>query len=224
MKPILVGLALAFFAGATAAPVAQQPQEQKNEPAHKIYVLTGCLVGSTAPTSPYKLTGAAAVGQAPAEGKAGAGVKDEYELLPISGVVEQGVAREELQKHVGKKVEVTVRPVEVAPAKSSPSAPTAPYKLTGAAAVGQAPAEGTPGAGVKEEYELLPTTGLAEQGLAREELQKHVGKKVEVTVRPVEMAPAKSSPSAATTSTAKPEEPPQRYTVTKIQALATACQ
>ena len=150
MKLILVGLAL-VVAGVTAASVsAQQPQEQKTEPAHKVYVLTGCLTGAPAPTASYKLTGVAAVGQAPTEGK--------------------------------------------------------------------------PGAGVKDEYELLPTTGVVEQGLAREELQKHVGKKVEVTVRPVEVAPAKSSPSAATTSTAKPEETPQRYTVTKIQALATACQ
>ena len=148
MKPTLVGLAL-VCAGATVASTAQQPQEQKNEPAHKIYVLTGCLTGGTAPTAPYKLTAAVAVGQAPAEAK--------------------------------------------------------------------------PGAGIKDEYELLPTTGLTEQGIAREELQKHVGKKVEVTVRPVEVAPAKSSAPAATTSTAKPEEAPQRYTVTKIQVLTTAC-
>ena len=146
MKPILVGLAF-VCAGATVASTTQQPQEQKNEPAHKIYVLTGCLTGGTAP----------------------------------------------------------------------------PYKLTAAVAVGQAPAEGKPGAGIKDEYELLPTTGLTEQGIAREELQKHVGKKVEVTVRPVEVAPAKSSAAAATTSTAKPEEAPQRYTVTKIQVLTTAC-
>jgi hypothetical protein len=150
MKPILVGLCLVFGGMTAASTSAQQPQEQKSEPAHKIYVLTGCLTaGGPAPTAPYKLTGAAAVGQAPAEGKSGTGVKDEYELLPITGVVEQGVGREELQKHVGKKVEVTVRPVELTPAKSSPSAPS--------------------------------------------------------------------------TSTAKPEEVPQRYTVTKIQALTAAC-
>ena len=149
MKPIRVGLALVFAGVTAAATSAQQPPEPKSEPAHKVYVLTGCLTGGPAPTGPYKLTGAAAVGQAPAEGK--------------------------------------------------------------------------PGASVKDEYELLPTTGVVEQGLGREELQKHVGKKVEVTVRPVEVAPAKSSSSAATTSTAKPEEPPQRYTVTKIQALTTAC-
>lgn len=148
MKPILVGFAL-VIAGATAAASSAQQQEPKNEPAHKVYVLTGCLTGGTPPTAPYKLTGAAAIGQPPAEGK--------------------------------------------------------------------------PGAGVKDEYELLPTTGVVEQGLGREELQKHVGKKVEVTVRPVEVAPEKSSSSAATTSTAKPQEPPQRYTVTKIQALTTAC-
>ena len=149
MKPSVVGLAL-VLAGMTAASTsAQQPQAPANEPAHKVYVLTGCLAGSPAPTGPFKLTGAVAVGQAPADAPAGAAVKDVYELLP--------------------------------------------------------------------------TTGLTEQGLGREELQKHVGKKVEVTVRPVEVAPAKSSSSAPTTSTAKPEEPAPRYTVTKIQALTTAC-
>jgi len=58
-------------------------------------------------------------------------------------------------------------------------------------------------------------------------MQKHVGKKVQVTVRPVEVAPGPSSsrqtpPAAA--STAKPEEAaPQRYTVTEIKSLADSC-
>lgn len=147
MKPIIVGLVLSF-SGVTAA--AQQAQAPASAPAHKIYVLTGCLTGSPAATAPFKLTGAVAVGQAPAEGAAA-------------------------------------------------------------------------GAPAKDMYELVPVTGLTEQGLAREELQKHVGNKVEVTVRPVEVAAAKSSSSTVTSSTAKPEEPPQRYTVTMIKALAASC-
>lgn len=150
MKPIVVGLALAF-AGATVTPsIAQQAPAPVSEPAHKIYVLSGCLAGSSGSTAPFKLTGAVAVGQAPAE-------------VPGSAAANDG-------------------------------------------------------------YELLPTTGLTEQGIARQELETHVGKRVEVTVRPVEVAPAKSSSSPATTSsTAKPQEPPQRYTVTKIKALAPSC-
>jgi hypothetical protein len=149
MKPIVLGLAL-VFASATAATIAAQQAQPPSEPAHKIYVLSGCLGGSPSSTAPFKLTGAVAVGQAPVAGAASTTGKDGYELLPVAGVTEQGVAREELQLHIGKKVEVTVRPVEVA-------------------------------------------------------------------------APAKSSSSPATPSTPKPEEPPQRYTVTKIKALAPSC-
>lgn len=150
MKPISVGFAL-IFAGVTAAiSAAQQAQAPPSEPAHKVYVLTGCLTGSPAPTAPFKLTGAAAVGQAPTEGLAA-------------------------------------------------------------------------GAPKQDMYELLPVTGLTEQGLAREALQTHVGKKVEVTVRPAEVAPVTSSPSPSTASTAKPEETPQRYTVTQIKTLAASC-
>ena len=71
MKPMSVGFAL-IVAGVTAATsAAQQAQAPPSEPAHKIYVLTGCLAGSPAATSPFKLTGAVAVGQAPAEGIGG---------------------------------------------------------------------------------------------------------------------------------------------------------
>jgi len=90
--------------------------------------------------------------------------------------------------------------------------------------VGQAPAEGSAaGAAAQDVYELLPVTGLTEQGLAREALQTHVGKKVGVTVRPAEVAPVTSSPSPSTAATAKPEETPQRYTVTQIKTLAASC-
>jgi hypothetical protein len=129
MKPIVEGLVLGFAISTTALFAAQPPaQTPVKEPAHKVYMLTGCLTGSPAPTGPFKLTGAAAVGQAPVEAAAaGSSTKDAYELLPVMGLTEQGLDREELQTHVGKRVQVTVRPVEVQPNQSastpSPSAP-----------------------------------------------------------------------------------------------------
>jgi hypothetical protein len=125
MKPIVFGLAMVV--GGIAAPLAaQQAQPSPSEPAHKVFVLTGCLAVNPPPTNVFKLTGAVPVGQQvlPERGSANPGVKDEYELLPTSGLTEQGIGREELQTHVGKKVEVTVRPIEVSPGPS-PSASSA---------------------------------------------------------------------------------------------------
>ena len=124
MKPFVVGLALAV-SGVIAAPsIAQQAQTPPSEPAHKVFVLTGCLTDSPAATEVFKLTGAVPVGQAPKEGSAASpNAKNEYELVPTSGLTEQGVARPEMLTHVGKRVEVTVRPVEVV--SSSSSSPTA---------------------------------------------------------------------------------------------------
>jgi hypothetical protein len=128
MKPI-VALAV-VFSSAIAAPSAQQAQAPASEPAHKIFVLSGCLTGSPAATGPFKLTGAVPVGQPPhAKPSVGPDAKDVYELLPVSGITEQGLDRKELQAHVGKKVEVTVRPVEVQPAQS-PSSSTTPTTST----------------------------------------------------------------------------------------------
>lgn len=122
MKPINVGLALVFGGVIAATAAAQQAQAPPNEPAHRVFVLTGCLTGGTPETAPFKLTGAVPVGQAPKERSAASpGAKDVYELLPTVGLTEQGIARPELQKHVGKKVEVTVRPVEVVPGPSPSS-------------------------------------------------------------------------------------------------------
>lgn len=128
MKPIDIGFALAL-SGAIAAPaVARQAQGPASEPAHKVFVLTGCLAGSPAANAPFKLTGAVPVGQSPHPGAAaGANAKDVYELVPVMALTDQGLDREQLQTHVGKRVEVTVRPVEVAPApaSSSPASSTA---------------------------------------------------------------------------------------------------
>jgi len=128
MKPIIFGFALVFGGAAAASLTAQQAQTSPSEPAHKVYVLTGCLTGSPAGTGAFKLTGAVPVGQQvpPDRPAANPGAKDEYELQPTSGLTEQGIGRAELQTHVGKKVEVTVRPVEVAPGPSSSASSSSP--------------------------------------------------------------------------------------------------
>jgi hypothetical protein len=113
------------------ASAAQQTPAPTNEPAHNVFVLAGCLEGATA-TSPFKLTNSTAVGQAPpptaSRSSAAVAVSNAdgvYELQAISGITEQGISREQLQSHVGKRVEVTVRPVEVSPATSATSTDTA---------------------------------------------------------------------------------------------------
>jgi hypothetical protein len=119
MKPIVFGLAIVFAGAAGAASSAQQTQSSSPQPAHKVFVLAGCLTGNPGATDTFKLTSAVPVGQAPPQRPAtSAEPKDVYVLLPTTGLTEQGVARAEMQTHVGKKVEVTVRPVEVAPGPS----------------------------------------------------------------------------------------------------------
>ena len=132
MKPIVFALAAAFC-GLTVTPsAAQQPQARPDQPAHKVFVLTGCLAGNPGASDTFKLTGAVPVGPPPPERPAPTSEpKDVYVLLPTTGLAEQGVARAELQTYVGKKIEVTVRPVEVAPGPSSSSSSTSPADKVG---------------------------------------------------------------------------------------------
>src|SRR5688572_27219830 len=108
------GVLLIWWAGVAAA----QQQPAAPEPAHKVYVLSGCLESGSAAPAGFRLTGGSAVGEAPpartppASAPGTAGV---YLLQPVSGVGEQGISRERLQSQVGARVEVTVRPVEVLP-------------------------------------------------------------------------------------------------------------
>jgi hypothetical protein len=150
MKRLVFGNAIVLVAS-IAVPLAQQAQPPSNEPAHKVYVMTGCLESGTSGTT-FRLTGAAPIGQA-------------------------------------------------APARIGP---------TGASRSDMV-------------YELQPVTSIAEQGISRERLQAHVGNRVEVTVRPVEVS-QEAPPSSRTTDVAKPEESvPQRYTVVKINRLSESC-
>ena len=102
--------------------------------------------------------------------------------------------------------------------------PPSSFQLTGSAAVGQAPPSTSKEPGANSVYELQPISGVGEDGISRETLQNHAGKRVEVTVRPVEVLPPTSSPSPSTAPKAKPEEQaPQRYTVIKISRVADKC-
>jgi hypothetical protein len=110
---------------------AQQQPAPTPEPAHKVYVLTGCLEGAPATTSAFRLTGGSVVGQAlPARSSSSAEREPagQYLLQPVSGVGEQGISRERLQDHVGARVEVTVRPMEAPP--STPSSVSTEAKET----------------------------------------------------------------------------------------------
>jgi hypothetical protein len=124
MKPIVLGTSL-LIAACISTASARQTAPSPQEPAHKVYVLTGCLENATPPSS-FKLTGSSAVGQAPPASSKEPGVNSVYELQSVSGVGEEGISRETLQSHAGTRVEVTVRPMEVSPPASSPSPSTAP--------------------------------------------------------------------------------------------------
>lgn len=106
-----------------AAPAAQRSEAPANQPAHNVFVLTGCLERVNAPSA-FRLTRAAPVGQAPPQSSAPAAATDKtddvYELQATSSVSEQGLSSEKLLPDVGARVEVTVRPVEM----TSPAPPT----------------------------------------------------------------------------------------------------
>jgi hypothetical protein len=102
----------------------------KAEPAHNVFVLTGCLEAGADPAATFKLTDASAIGQAPPGGAPAAvgtsGQKPSYELRPVSGVTEQGMDAKALKAHLGQRVEVIVRPIETlaaAPASEPVEAP-----------------------------------------------------------------------------------------------------
>jgi hypothetical protein len=117
MKSTIIALSLSIALGINAA--AQRTPESKNEPAHNVFVLTGCLEKGDAPSS-FRLTRASAVGQAPPRSNATPATEakgeDAYELQASTSVSEQGLSREQLQTDVGARVEVTIRPVEAASA------------------------------------------------------------------------------------------------------------
>jgi len=122
MNHTVLAMSLAMACGVTSA-AAQRTPDPKNEPAHNVFLLTGCLERGDAPSS-FRLTRASSTGQLPPRLNAtppAADAKDEdaYVLQPKSSVSEEGLSQEQLQTDVGARVEVTIRPVE-ATAASAP--------------------------------------------------------------------------------------------------------
>jgi hypothetical protein len=113
-----------------AASFAQQQPAPATEatPAHNVYVLTGCLKAGDAPST-FTLADASSIGQAipPRTAEPGAvgtsGQKASYELRPVSGLDAQGLKEDALKAHVGRRVEVIVRPIEPPAAKPIEPAP-----------------------------------------------------------------------------------------------------
>ena len=125
MRPLVFATGVVLILR-VAVSLAQQSPSPPNEPAHKVYVMTGCLQRGSASTSVFQLADPTPIGQAPptdtsnTDAGAVAGTRS-YDLLPVSSVSEQGINRETLESHVGNRVEVTVRPVEAATAPSTTS-------------------------------------------------------------------------------------------------------
>jgi hypothetical protein len=128
MRHTLFGTLVALLS-CVAAPFAQQlpAAAPQAEPAHKVYVLTGCLEVGGATAAAFKLTDASSIGAAPggtAEPVAvgTSGQKASYVLNPASaGNAEGMMDAVALKAHAGQRVEVTVRPVDV-PAPAQPAA------------------------------------------------------------------------------------------------------
>jgi hypothetical protein len=127
MKSLILGSIVAVACIAVPFAQDQRAPAPKAEPAHNVYVLTGCLMTDAVATTTFKLTDASSIGQ-PTPGRAGtagavgtSGQKATYELRPVSGVNAQGLDADALKAHLGQRVEVVVRPVET-PAPATPPA------------------------------------------------------------------------------------------------------
>jgi hypothetical protein len=127
MKSLIPGSIFAVACMAVPFAQDQRAPAPKAEPAHNVYVLTGCLMTDAVATPTFKLTDASSIGQ-PTPGRAGiagavgtSGQKAVYELRPVSGVSAQGLDADALKAHLGQRVEVVVRPVE-SPAPPAPAA------------------------------------------------------------------------------------------------------
>lgn len=126
MKKTVLGCAVAL-AWCVAVPFAQEPAPPaKPEPAHKVYVLTGCLETGAGAIPAFKLTDATSIGEVPGgaaePGAVGtSGQKVSYELQPVSGVNAQGMDTDALKVYAGQRVEVTVRPADAPAAAPTPA-------------------------------------------------------------------------------------------------------
>jgi hypothetical protein len=118
---VTVAAACVLRAGGLEAQPETAPGERR---AHDVYVLSGCLEADPEATEEFVLTDATANGAAPPEGDTGA-PQTTYQLRPVSGITASGVEADELRRHVGFLVEVTVRPQDPAPAPAPDISPGA---------------------------------------------------------------------------------------------------
>jgi hypothetical protein len=130
MKKAVFGSAVALAWCVANVSGQQQPAPTPEAvPAHKVFVLTGCLTAG-GDSEGFKLIDASAIGRDRPNGAAAgavgtSGQKDTYRLQPVTGVNAEGVDADALKAHAGQRVEVTVRPIEVlAPATSAANSPS----------------------------------------------------------------------------------------------------
>src|SRR5262245_719314 len=102
MKRLQLIVSVAGLAALSAQAEALAQQSPPNEPAHKIYVMSGCLERGSAATPVLKLADASPIGQAPprdpsnTDAEVAAGTSS-FDLLPVSSVSEQGINRDTLE-------------------------------------------------------------------------------------------------------------------------------
>jgi hypothetical protein len=117
---------LFLYATATAVLGCAAQAQQPNAPAHKTMLLTGCL--HPGPDHQiFKLSDATLLAPAtsisgsssPQQPAGTVGRFPEYELTTEASVHRSGAERVDLNSYVGRRVEVTARPPEIAP--SSPN-------------------------------------------------------------------------------------------------------
>lgn len=110
---VTFAVACALGAGGLEAQREAAPEERR---AHNVYELRGCLEAGREAIGEFLLTDATASGPAPPAAETESGEpQTTFQLRAVSGVTESGADAEELQRHVGFIVEVTVRPPDPVP-------------------------------------------------------------------------------------------------------------
>jgi hypothetical protein len=122
---------LLLYATATAVLGCAAQAQQPNEPAHKTMLLTGCLHPGP-DRQIFKLSDATLLapatsinGSSSPQAAGTVGGIPEYELTTEGSVHRSGPERVDLNSYVGRRVEVTARPPEIAPSPNSASSNSA---------------------------------------------------------------------------------------------------
>jgi hypothetical protein len=111
---LTTAVACSLGAGGLEAQQDAAPEERR---AHNVYVLKGCLeAAGREAIGEFVLTDAMASGPAPPAAEIESGEpQTTFQLRAVSGITESGANAEELTRHVGFLVEVTVRPPDPVP-------------------------------------------------------------------------------------------------------------